>query len=194
VSSNVAYQALLYNRTLGSPPTSHFGRIADATSLQSFFGSLGPSSPDRNDALMAWLLERYFVPETLLSDGRWLRDYFARRIGALAEGAESVEAFVPVADADRLIDSWIVKAPRSAAVRYTQPLDEALSEARTARAEARLAEKKLDAVLHSTSWRITAPLRRLSEAVSAGCEQLVSLLPARSQHEQPLERPLLSLH
>ena len=88
VSSNVAYQALLYNRTLGSPPTSHFGRIADATTLQSFFGSLDPSSPDRNDALMAWLLERYFVPEALLSDGRWLRDYFARRIGALAEGAE----------------------------------------------------------------------------------------------------------
>lgn len=194
VSSNVAYQALLYNRTLGSPPTSHFGRIADATTLQSFFGSLGPSSPDRNDALMAWLLERYFVPEALLSDGRWLRDYFARRIGALAEGADSVDAFIPVADVDRLIDSWIVKAPRSTAVRFTQPLDEALSEARTARAEARMAEKMLDAVLHSTSWRITAPLRRLSEAVSAGCEQLVSLLPARSQHEQPLQRPLLRLH
>ena len=112
----------------------------------------------------------------------------------LPKAPSPVEAFVPVADADRLIDSWIVKAPRSTAVRFTQPLDEALSEARTARAEARMAEKMLDAVLHSTSWRITAPLRRLSEAVSAGCEQLVSLLPARSQHEQPLERPLLRLH
>ncbi len=188
VSSNVAYQALLYNRTLGSPPTSHFGRIADATTLHGFFESLGPSSPNRNDALMAWLLERYFVPEALLSDCRWLRDYFERRISALAENAEPADAFVPVADADRLIDSWIVKAPKSTAVRFTQPLDEALSEARAARADARAAQKRLDAVLHSTSWRITAPLRRLSEAVGAGYEQLVSMLPARGRQERTLAR------
>ena len=134
VSSNVAYQALLYNRTLGSPPTSHFGRIADATTLPGFFESLGSSPPARNDGLMAWLLERYFVPEALLSDGRWLRDYFVRRIDALAESANPTDAFAPVADADRLIDSWIVKAPKSSAVRFAQPPDEAVSEARSARA------------------------------------------------------------
>ena len=121
-----------------------------------------------------------------MADG--LRDYFERRISALAENAEPADAFVPVADADRLIDSWIVKAPKSTAVRFTQPLDEALSEARAARADARAAQKKLDAVLHSTSWRITAPLRRLSEAVGAGYEQLVSMLPARGRQERTLAR------
>lgn len=181
VSSNVAYQALLHNRVLGSPATSHFGHLAHATTLNSFFDSFGQSS-DCNDALMAWLLEHYFVPEALLSDGRWLRDYFARRIASIGSSTDPIDEFVPIADAEQLIDCWIVKAPKPTAVRFTQPLDEALAEARLARADARAARQMLDAVSQSTSWRMTAPLRTLSRLVPAGCELISSLLPPRSRH------------
>jgi hypothetical protein len=46
-----------------------------------------------------------------------------------------------------------------------------------------------DGSRHFVGYRLErATLRCLSEAVGAGCEQLVSLLPARSQREQALER------
>jgi hypothetical protein len=82
VSSNVGYQALLYNRVLGSPASSHLAGVAHATTFDGFFATMGSAVPINNDAVLAWLLERYLVPETLLSDGRWLRDYLTRRIAA----------------------------------------------------------------------------------------------------------------
>jgi hypothetical protein len=60
---------------------------------------------------LAWLLERYFVPATLLADGCWLRNYLQRRLDAARSAINPVDAFVPTAEADRLMDAWTIKAP-----------------------------------------------------------------------------------
>jgi hypothetical protein len=181
VSSNVGYQALLYNRLLGSPATSHLAGIAHATRFDSFFNALGCSAPINNDAVLAWLLERYFVPEALLSNGLWLRDYFARRAGAAADGGDPLHAFVAVADVGRLRDAWVVRAPSSRAAKFVQPLDTALADARVAR-------QSLDAVLHSNSWRVTAPLRAFSSAARACRDHIAARLPVRKQRQVALGR------
>jgi hypothetical protein len=191
VSSNVGYQALLYNRALGSPPTSHLAEVAHTATLDGFFSGLADSAPVNNDALLAWLLQHYLIPDALLSDGRWLRDYLARRIQAASDTADPIDAFVPVANLDRLIEAWIVKAPKPAAARYEQPLDVALADARVARAEARVAQQSLDTVLHSRSWRLTAPMRNLSVAVRAYRNQSGWMPPLKGRHEPVLVRPPL---
>lgn len=191
VSSNVGYQALLYDRILGSPATSHLAGIAHATTFDSFFREIG-SAPVNNAAALAWLLEHYFVPEALLSDGRWLRDYLTRRIGAAADFRDPLHSFVPIADVDRLVQAWVVKAPKSRLVKFTQPLDEALADARAARADAQAARRALDETLHSRSWRITAPLRRLAGAVQAACGHVAPILPGRDRHQPALGQPFLT--
>jgi hypothetical protein len=205
VSSNVGYQALLYNRVLGAPATSHLAGIAHATTFDGFFREIGSSTPINNDAILAWLLERYLVPDALLSDGRWLRDYLARRISAAGESGNPMDAFVPVADMDRLMQAWVLNAPKSRVSKFIQPLDAALADARVARADARVARadarvaradarvarQSLDAVLHSKSWRITGPLRSLSGAVRTFRDHVASMLPARNRHEPALGRPFL---
>jgi hypothetical protein len=117
VSSNVGYQAMLFNRVLGTPATTHMSGIADATEFQDFIGRLG--QPANADAFLAWQLERYLVPEVLFSDGRWLHGYLERRIDAARRGADPIEAFVPTADSDRLMEAWIAQAPRPVAVPFT---------------------------------------------------------------------------
>jgi hypothetical protein len=59
---------------------------------------------------LAWLLERYLVPATLLSNGRWLHDYLQRRLDAARSAIDPIDAFVPIADADRLMDAWVINA------------------------------------------------------------------------------------
>ena len=172
VSSNVGYQALLYNRILGSPATSHIGSIAHATTFEGFFREIAAGTPTNNDALLAWLLERYFVPDELLSDGKWLREYLARRINAACDAADPADAFVPIADTDRLIEAWVFNAPKSGATRFAQPLDEA-------RAETRAARRTLDALLQSYSWRVTAPLRHFSGTLRAWRDYFAANSPAQ---------------
>jgi hypothetical protein len=198
VSSNVGYQALLYNRVLGSPATSHLAGVAHATTFDGFFGALGSSTPINNDRALAWLLERYFVPEALLSDGRALRDYLARRISAASGANDPMDGFVPIADVDRLVQAWVLEAPKSRVAKVIQPLDEALTDARVARADARVARtdarvarQTLDTVLNSKSWRMTAPLRSLVSAVRTCRDHLVSLLPSRIRREPTLGQPFL---
>jgi hypothetical protein len=109
ISSNVGYQAMLFNRILGTPPTTHLAGIADATRFQDFVGQLG--RPVNGDAFLAWQLKHYLVPQALFSDGHWLHDYFERRIVAAQRVEDPINAFVPVADVDRLTEAWITKAP-----------------------------------------------------------------------------------
>ncbi len=184
VSSNVGYQALLYNRVLGSPATSHLAGLAHATTFDGFFGAIGSAAPINNDAALAWLLERYLVPDALLSDGRVLHDYLIRRISAVAVADDPMDSFVPIADLDRLMHAWVLKAPKSKAMKVIQPLDAALADARVAR-------KTLDTILHSTSWRITAPLRSLFGAIQSCRDVLMSLLPAKIRRQPALRQPFL---
>jgi hypothetical protein len=155
VSSNVGLQALLFKKLLGSPGTSHLANIAHATTPADFFDELqrGPSSRD-NDAFVAWQLERYLVPQTLLSDGRWLRDYLERRAAAARGANDPMDAFVPIAPIDVLEQAWIRKAPAPVAL-ARNPL---------AGADA-VVQEQLDAILQSTCWTMTAPLRRIADTV-----------------------------
>ena len=113
VSSSVGYQALLFSRLLGSPASTELSNVADATTLEDFFARLGHRRSANVDAdnFLAWLLERYLVPASLLTDGRWFHDYLQRRLDAARRASDPIDAFVPTADADRLMDAWIVKTP-----------------------------------------------------------------------------------
>ena len=177
VSSNVGYQALLYNRLLGSPATSHLAAIAHTTQFGSFFATLSASNSVNNDQALAWLLERYLVPEALLSDGPWLRDYFAQRIQSAAATADSMNSFVPIAEPARLREAWVARAPIANATRYSQrPNNDAI--------ESQTLKESLDAVLRSRSWRVTAPLRACSAAVRSCRDSITSQASIRQQRQR----------
>ena len=149
VSSGVAFQGLMFGRMLGSPASAYVAGVAHATDFASFFANVGRAAPETREGFMAWQLERYSVPVSLLSDGQWLLDYFERRMDAARTGDDPVDAFVPIADADRLMDAWVARAPASAAVRFRS--SDAVEALRVKLAELR----------GSTSTRLTAPLRAL---------------------------------
>jgi len=162
VSSSVGYQALLFNRLLGSPPSTELSKIADATTFENFFSRLGDRNPTNPDRFIAWLLERYLVPGMLLADGHWFRDYLQRRLDAARSATDPIDAFVPTADADRLMQAWTV-APRPLMMAPRQWEDDpSIAEVL---ATLRATQRERDALLTSTSWRITSPLRRLTQAV-----------------------------
>jgi hypothetical protein len=164
VSSSVGYQALLYDVVVGSPPATEISYVADATTFETFFDRLGQRQPNNADAFLAWLLERYLVPATLFRDGRWLSDYLERRCDAARSAVNPIDGFVATADADCLIQAWLAQAPEGPA-RASQHWEEdsRLAELLADRA-ALLAER--DAMLNSTSWRMTAPLRSLKLVTS----------------------------
>jgi hypothetical protein len=162
VSSSVGYQALLFGRLLGSPSSTELSNVADATTLHDFFGRLGTRTSTNVEAFVAWLLERYLVPATLLTDGRWLCDYLQRRLDAARSATDTVDAFVPTADADRLMDAWAIKGlpPLTMALPQWED-DSSIAELQSNLHEIR---RERDALLKSTSWRITAPLRFAKQA------------------------------
>lgn len=177
VSSNVGYQALLYNRLLGSPTTSHLAAIAHATHFSSFFATLNASNSVNNDPALAWLLDRYLVPEALLSDGRWLRGYFAQRIQSAAAAADPIDSFVPITEHARLREAWVVQAPIAKATRYSN------KDAK----ELQAVKESLDAVLCSKSWRVTAPLRAWSAAVRTCRHSITSQISIARQRQKALK-------
>src|SRR5262249_7712822 len=114
------------------------------------------------DSFLAWLLERYLVPATLLANGRWFRDYLQRRLNAARSATDPVDAFVPTADADHLMEARIIKAREPPRMTSLQREDDASTTELFA--ELRALRREADALLNSTSWRITAPLGRLKQA------------------------------
>jgi hypothetical protein len=145
-SSNVGYQGLLYGRVLGTPATTHLAGLADATTYADFLNRLDRPSPANSDAFLAWQLENYLVPDRLLNDAQWLFKYFERRLDAAHSADDPIDAFVPIADLDRLMEAWIAHAPKPLAVPF---------------------HSEINALLQSTSWRITAPLRAIAPALRA---------------------------
>jgi hypothetical protein len=163
VSSSVGYQALLFSRLLGSPSSTELSHVADATTLEDFFARLGHRRSTNVDAdnFLAWLLERYLVPASLLTDGRWFHDYLQRRLDAARRASDPIDAFVPTADADRLMDAWIVKTPPLAMGSSQGEDDPSVAELIT---NLKAVRCERDALLKSTSWRVTAPLRLVKQA------------------------------
>lgn len=141
ISSGVGQLGLLFGKSLGSPQSSYLGNVAHAQTLPDFFAAVGRRVPETRDGFLAWQFERYLVPEKLYADGAWLNDYFERRIAAARNANNEVDAFVPIADIDRLKSAWIDKAPPAQAQCHYSP------------------EDVLESVLVSRSWRLTAPLR-----------------------------------
>jgi hypothetical protein len=163
ISSSVGYQALLFNCLLGSPSLTELSNVADATTLGDFLSRLGHHTSANADTFVAWLLERYLVPATLLTDGRWLRDYLQRRVDAARSATDPIDAFVPTADQDRLMDAWIAKAAAPLTMTSLQWKDDPFTAELLANLHA--VQRERDALLKSTSWRITAPLRIMKQAV-----------------------------
>jgi hypothetical protein len=148
---------LLFGRLLGSPPTAQLSSVAGATTFEDFFDRLGDRNSNDADALLAWLLERYLVPAAFLNDGRWLHDYLRRRLDAARSAIDPIDAFVPTADMDRLAEAWISQAPKPEAAPFNWRVDDA---------ELFEAMRDRDALLKSTSWRLTAPLRTVAGALT----------------------------
>jgi hypothetical protein len=171
VSSSVGYQALLFNGILGSFSSAELANVADATTFDDFFSRVGCRRSTSADAFVAWLLERYLVPASLFTDGRWLHDYLRRRLDAARSANSPIDAFVPTADMDRLMEAWIVKAPGPLATGSTRWADDPLlaelladlqatrADLQATRADLHDAQREINALLTSTSWRITSPLR-----------------------------------
>ena len=141
VSSNVGYQALLFARALGTPSSTHLAGIAHSTDFADFFARLGREMPQSREAFLAWLLERYVVPESLWADGAWLDDYLRRRLAVTHAAEDPIASFVPIAGTERLRRAWIDHAP--------DPIAEPF---------------RSNAML----WRLTAPLRRLARTLGKG--------------------------
>jgi hypothetical protein len=147
-SSNVAYQALLFAHALGTPSSTHLAGIAHSTDFADFFAKLGREVPQSRDAFLAWLLERYLVPESLWADGAWLDEYLRRRLAAMRTAADPIASFTPIADTDRLRRAWIDEAPDPIAEPFRSPADEMAAQ--------------LAMMRQSTSWRLTALMRVLA--------------------------------
>jgi hypothetical protein len=168
VSSNVGYQALLFERMLGSPASSHFAGLAHATNFADFFAKLGRESAGSRDALLAWQFENYLVPNTFWSDGQWLHDYLERRRQAAGATSDPIKAFVRVADTARLEKAWIGHAPNPVAepFRCLETVDGL--------------EAAYKSILRSRSWRLTAPLRAGTQLIGALDSKLRKKWKARS--------------
>lgn len=132
------------------------------------------------DTFLAWLLERYLVPATLLTDGRWFHDYLQRRLGAARSATSPIDAFVPTADADRLMDAWIIKAPGPLPTTELQD-DPSIVELL---ANLHAVRREREALLNSTSWRITAPLRFVKQAAVKRM-RLAASFPRGARAKQP---------
>ena len=165
VSSNVAYQAMLFGRLLGTPPSTHLAGISHTTKFADFFEILGRVPPQSRDAFLAWQLERYVVPQALWSEGAWLDDYLRRRIEAARTTKDLVEAFVPIAGPARLEEAWIGEAPRPVVEPYESPQDGLLREIDALRKSQDDLLWEIDALRKSRSWRLTAPLRAIAQSV-----------------------------
>ena len=153
VSSNVGSQAFLFGHALGTPSSTHLASIAHSTDFADFFARLGREVPQSRDAFLAWLFERYLVPESLWDDGTWLDEYLGRRLAATRAAEDPIASFVPIADMDRLRRAWIEEAPDPIAEPSGSPADAIAAE--------------LAAMRQSTSWRLTAPLRALARTYRA---------------------------
>lgn len=153
VSSNVGPQAFLFGHALGTPSSTHLAAIAHSTDFADFFARLGREVPQSRDAFLAWLFERYLVPESLWDDGAWLDDYLARRLAATRAAEDPIASFAPIADADGLRRAWIEEAPDPIVEPSRPQVDETAAQDEVA--------AQLEAMRQSISWRITAPLRAL---------------------------------
>jgi len=165
VSSGVGHQALLFGRALGAPAESALASIANANTFEAFFDRLGHDNGYGADGFIAWQLERYLVPETFLNDGRWLRDYLGRRLDTANAAADPIDAFVPIAEADQLMDAWVRQARKPKTSPYCWPVDEQ-NALESTRAELLSLVRERDSLIRerdslftSKSWRMTAPLR-----------------------------------
>jgi hypothetical protein len=165
VSSNVAYQAMLFGRLLGTPPSTHLAGISHTTKFAEFFEIVGRVPPQSRDAFLAWQLARYVVPQALWSEGAWLDDYLRRRIEAACTANDLVEAFVPLARPSRLEEAWIGQAPRPVAEPYEPPQDGLLREIDALKKAQNSLRQEIDALRRSRSWRVTAPLRAIAQSV-----------------------------
>src|SRR5262249_55641770 len=163
VSSSVGHQALLFDRTLGAPLSAELSLVADETTFENFFGRIGQRKATNAEAFLAWMLERYLVPGRLLTDGRWLHDYLQRRLDAARSANNPIDAFVPTADADRLMDAWSISAPTPATMTSLEWQDDpSIAELL---ANLHRIRRQKDALLKSPSWRITAPLRLVVQGI-----------------------------
>ena len=108
VSSNVGYLGLFFGKRLGAA-SRQLGPLASHNDPASLMAQLGQPAPAQ-DALIGWMLERYYIPAALYADPRWMLDYLKRRV-AVCHKPDLAVAYPPLADTDRLKAAWRPQPP-----------------------------------------------------------------------------------
>lgn len=183
VSSSVGIQGLLWRKPVCALGNSHINAMADVTDIAQLRNYLESGRYQAKDALLYFLLTRYyFMGEGYLWHPAWLEPRLRYWLKAYREQGIDAGFFPPIAD-----DTPLLAAYRAAAYPHlpcisrnvTQQQAEQLVLQQTQAAltqqqavnqslqlELAVARTELQALHDSTSWRVTAPLRKIRDRLS----------------------------
>lgn len=100
VSTSLALQAVLFDKPLVSVGHSHLNAFASVRGIENLGAEVPPART--SESLVAWLVNRYFVPRALVSDPRWLLPFLERSLARRRAGVTGPEFFDPIAPAPQL--------------------------------------------------------------------------------------------
>lgn len=180
VSSSVGIQGLLWRKPVCALGNSHINAMADIADIAQLGSYLEGGSYRDKDNLLHFLLTRYyFMGGGYLWNSRWLEAWLRHWLEAY-RGRGVDAGFFPPADTDAaLLDAYRAAAyphlpcisrdrvQRQTAEQQLQQTLAALAQERAAnqslQLELAVARTELQALHDSSSWRVTAPLRKIKD-------------------------------
>lgn len=178
VSSSVGIQGLLWRKPVCALGNSHINAMADVTDIRQLGGYLDSAAYANHDNLLHFLLTRYyFMGANYLWNPAWLEARLQQWLSAYRERGVDAD-FFPPADAD----AALLSAYRAAAYPHIPCVSRALAQQqaeqqRLQQMQAAMAQQQatnqqlqndlaaahahLQSLEDSTSWRVTAPLRKI---------------------------------
>ena len=178
VSSNVGYLGLFFGKWLGAA-SKHLAPVAACKDPASLMAHLDQPAPSQ-DALIGWMLERYYIPASLYTDPQWMLEYLQRRLEACRK-PELAAAYPPLASTDKLRTAWQPQPPAPAYERAFFASDlwarTALAgEQRQKRQAQPVSQSRIDAL--RTLWKATREQNASAHQVGVGGYILLNPTPS----------------